>query len=335
VIPFTDATPLLDDHGSLRERFNEDGFIYLKGVVDRDLLLDLRAQITSVCDAHGWFAPGTDPLDAIPNVEPCVEGDERYFEVYDDVQRLEAFHAIPHDPTVISLLTPLLGVSAFPHPLGIARLMFPNNEDWFTPPHQDHPNNQGTQDLYACWIPLGDCPVDLGSLSLLRGSHQLGIAPLEYSLGPGNRRAALDERFQQLDWVGGDFELGDAVIFHSLTMHQSLPNTTDRMRLSVDYRFQREGEALTEGCLEPHFGRMTWDEIYHGWKRDELKYYWRDRQFTVVPWDPSFHQLSEEDHYRAMRVPSNWRREQLRLLVKELAKSGELRRRRRENSIES
>jgi hypothetical protein len=46
--------------------------------------------------------------------------------------------------------------------------------------------------------------VQLGGLSILRGSHRIGMAPLEFALGPGNRQAK-----------------------------------TDRMRLSVDYRFQR------------------------------------------------------------------------------------------------
>jgi ectoine hydroxylase-related dioxygenase (phytanoyl-CoA dioxygenase family) len=211
-----------------------------------------------------------------------------------------------------------LGGTAFPHPLGIARLIFPGNEEWATPPHQDFPNNQGTEDLYACWTPLGDCPVALGSLSLLRGSHRLGMAPLEFSLGPGNRRARLDERFQQRDWVGGDFELGDTVIFHSLTMHRSLPNVTDRLRLSVDYRFQREGEALTEGCLEPHFARLRWEDIYRNWSREDLKYYWHDKRYTVVPWDPTLHALSEDEQHATMRNPAHWRPDDRRQLAKEL-----------------
>lgn len=307
--PFADSTELLDQQEALRARLDEDGYVFVKGVVEKDMLWDVRSQITGICKAHGWFQPDTDPIDAITASQPWVEGEERYFEVYDEVQRLETFHAVPHHPSVRSLMKTLLGDSAFPHPLSIARLSFPSNESWATPPHQDHPNNQGTEDLYACWIPLGDCPVELGGLAVLPGSHRLGIAPLEFALGAGHRQAKLDERFEQLGWLGGDFELGDAIVFHSLTVHRALPNTTDRMRLSVDYRFQREDEPLTAGCLEPHFGRLSWEEIYRDWVRDDLKYYWREKQYTVVPWDATLHDLSEEEAEQGVKAWLYWVRE--------------------------
>ncbi len=308
MIDFTDSTNLLDDPSALRARFEEDGYIFLRDVVDRELLMELRRRIVSVCAAHSWFKPGTDPMDAIPRIEPRVEGEPLFFAVYDEVQKLEVLHAVPHDPSVRRCVTPLLGDTAFPHPLSIARLIFPDNDEWATPPHQDYLNNQGTTDLYACWMPLGDCPTELGSLSILRGSHHLGIAPLEASLGAGHRRAKLDERFDGLEWVGGNFRFGDAVVFHSLTVHRSLPNRSDRLRLSVDYRFQREGEPLTEECLHPHFGRVSWDDIYRDWTRDDLKYYWRAKRFTEVPWDAQKHAVSEDEYKEHIRLWLLWRK---------------------------
>jgi ectoine hydroxylase-related dioxygenase (phytanoyl-CoA dioxygenase family) len=307
MIPFTDSADLLDDHDALRSRFERDGFVFLRGVVDTDVLFDLRRRLTAVCAEHRWWRAGTDPLDAVPDIEPRVEGEKLFFEVYDDIQKLEALHAVPHHQSVRRLMTALLGESAFPHPLSIARLSFPDNDDWSTPPHQDYPNNQGTEDLYACWIPLGDCPVRMGSLTLLRGSHRLGVLPLRFSLGAGHRRAVLDERSADLEWVGGDFRAGDAVVFHSLAVHRALPNRSDRMRLSVDYRFQREGEPLTEGCLEPHFGRLGWEEIYRNWERDDLQYYWRDKAYDLATWDPSFHELSEEESENYVLLWLRWR----------------------------
>ena len=267
MLAFTDSTELLGEPEKLRLRFLEDGYVFLRGVIDRGILAEARARITDICAAHDWLEPGTDPLDAITSITARVDGDSDYDAAYDEIQALEAFHAVPHHASVKRCMVALLGETAFPHPLSIARLLFPQTR-WITPPHQDYPNNQGTIDLYACWMPLGDCPTELGSLAVLRGSHQFGVAPVEFGLGPGRTQIKRDERYEQLDWVGGDFEGGDAIIFHSLTVHRSLPNTTDRMRLSVDYRFQREGEPLTPGCLEPHFGRVHWDEIYPGWTRE-------------------------------------------------------------------
>jgi len=305
---FEDSSALLEDPGELRARFDRDGYVLLRGVVDPEVLLAARRAITGILHRHGWLDPSQDPMAAVPAGGPFVEGDARYLEAYDDVQRSEAFHAVPHHSSVRRCMTALLGPTAFPHPLSIARLVFPGNEEWTTPPHQDYPNNQGTMDLYACWMPLADCSVDDGTLSILRGSHRLGVAPLRAALGAGNRRAELDDRHDGLDWVGGDMRLGDALIFHSLTVHSAMPNRGGSMRLSIDYRFQREGEALTPGCLEPHFGRLSWDDIYAGWQRDDLRYYWQGKRYTVVEWDESYHAISDEDFESLLREWLRWRR---------------------------
>ena len=305
---FEDSTPLLGDPEALKARFAAEGYVLLRGVVDRDLLTEARRAITGVCAAHGWLDTAHDPMAAVPRSGPFVEGEDRFFEVYDDVQRLEAFHAVPHHPSVRRCMVALLGETAFPHPLSIARLVFPQNDEWTTPQHQDYPNNQGTRELYACWMPLADCSVEEGSLSILRGSHRFGVAPMRASLGAGNRRAELDERYGDLDWVCGDLGLGDALIFHSLTVHRALPNRGEAMRLSVDYRFQREGDALTNGCLEPHFGRLPWEDIYAGWQREELKYYWRAKTFTVEDWDPSLHEIDYDDAVEHVAEWIRWRK---------------------------
>src|SRR6266540_2989560 len=181
--------PKRDATASVAEEPAMAPFADSKDLVDKDMLMDVRSRTAAICAARGWFKPGTDAIDAITVAQPSVEGEERYFEVYDEIQKLEAFHAVPHHPTVRAYMTALLGDSAFPHPLSIARLSFPSNETWTTPPHQDYPNNQGTEDLYASWIPLSACPVELGGLSILRGSHKFGVAPLEFALGPGDRKS--------------------------------------------------------------------------------------------------------------------------------------------------
>ncbi|MDE0553523.1 MAG: phytanoyl-CoA dioxygenase, partial [Candidatus Poribacteria bacterium] len=63
--------------------------------------------------------------------------------------------------------------------------------------------------------------------------------------------------------------------FHSHAVHKALPNqTSDRIRLSVDYRYQGSSQPVTEGSLLPHFNRMGWDEIYTSWKSAQYQYYW-------------------------------------------------------------
>ena len=55
------------------------------------------------------------------------------------------------------------------------------------------------------------------------------------------------------------------------------------MRLSVDFRYQEEGEELTAPCLEPHFGRQSWERVYAGWRSPRWQYYWKALDYRLVP----------------------------------------------------
>ncbi len=321
--PFDDASALLSDPPALRQQFERDGYVYVRQLLDGDLLLNLRRQIVKICEECGWLKPGSDPMDAVSWTSPKVEGEEDYFDAYDRIQRLQDFHALAHEPPVMQLMRGLLGDTAFPHPLSIARLVFPESQEWSTPPHQDYVNNQGTEKLYACWIPLSDCPLSLGSISVLRGSHRLGLQPVEYALGAGHRQTSLSPQARSMDWVASDFKLGDVIAFHSLTIHRALPNDTDRMRLSVDFRYQAEGEDTTERCLRPHFEREEWEDIYRGWDREDLKYYWRNKRYNIVPWNTELGKLPDDHLAEAVRLQRKVNSDREKLAAKYAASPGQ------------
>lgn len=126
----------------------------------------------------------------------------------------------------------------------------------------------------------------MGGLAILEGSHRWGVLPLTGHLGAGNRCAVLpDDMLRECRWVTTEYSAGDVVLFPSLTVHAARHNFSPFFRLSVDFRYQREGEALTSGCLEPHFGSPSWEEIYADWKSDDLKYYWRDLDFRIADFE--------------------------------------------------
>ena len=172
-----------------------------------------------------------------------------------------------------------------PHPQKIARLWFPKYTDHTTPIHQDFVHFQGVYDTYTCWAPVGDCPIDLGGLAILPGTHKINaVHEHHFSLGAG----ALAIREEELpdNWVTTDYEIGDSLIFHSLTVHQALPNVTeDRLRVSLDNRYQSAEFAIAGHMLEPHLGgeeAITWDEVYETWSSTDLQYYWKDMELEAL-----------------------------------------------------
>lgn len=302
VAEFRESSELIDSIDALQQRMASDGYLFFRSLLPADVLLQLRKKITAVLAEQGWIRGGSSQMQAIAASLPHREGEEGYLRALREVVRLEELHSLAHRPELMQVMRAVLGETAFPHPLSITRVIFPHAPELSTPPHQDYPNNQGTTNLTAAWIPLGDCPREAGSLAILEGSNHFGLLPLQFHLGPGNRAAVLNEVLEKCRWVSSDFELGDVLLFPSLTVHRALDNLSgDRLRLSVDFRYQAEGEEMTPGCLKPHFECLEWDEIYQGWQSEDLQYYWRKKDFKEVPWQEKMHEIPGEHFDEAVR----------------------------------
>jgi ectoine hydroxylase-related dioxygenase (phytanoyl-CoA dioxygenase family) len=146
------------------------------------------------------------------------------------------------------------------------------------PGHGTHPHcdlvymGRGTHDLLTCWIPYGDVPLDLGGLIVLEDSHRKSDRIRTYlevdvdtycSNRPDQVKKALEEERwshpgrlstnpetlrQKLGgrWLTADWKAGDFITFKMNTVHASLDNQTDRIRLSSDTRYQRASEPADE-----------------------------------------------------------------------------------------
>lgn len=281
------SNDLLGDPKALRERLDTDSYLLFRQVVDPAKVMELRRAILAVLHSCGWIQGSVSLRDAKAVVRPVHEGMAEFAPVYDAIQRLEAFHTLAHDDDLLGVMRQVRGESVFPHPLKICRLGFPEHYEATTPPHQDFPNNQGTEALTATWLPVGDVSRDLGGVAILRGSHRFGLLPLTGHMGPGRRQALVpQELLEQCRWVTTDFRCGDVLVFPSLAVHAALHNITEfDLRISVDFRYQLEGEALTDVCLHPHFQRVTWPEVYRKWRSDRLQYYWKALDYEVVPFE--------------------------------------------------
>ena len=285
-LPMRSSSDLLGGPDALRSRLAEDSYLYFPGLLDRERVLAVRQDVLDVIKRLGWVNVRGDGIDMC-KVLPLREEDDEFIEGYKQVQRLQSFHELAHEPELLDAMQQVLGPTAFPHPLKIARLAFPDHYEASTPPHQDFPNNQGTESLTATWIPITDIEPELGGLAILRGSHRWGLLPMEGHIGAGNRTAIISpEMAEACRWVTADFRMGDVLLFPSLAVHASLHNASEfQMRLSVDFRYQLERQPLTPGCLEPHFGNQTWEEIYAGWDDDRLQYYWKGLKYKVVKFE--------------------------------------------------
>jgi hypothetical protein len=292
---FVDSTPLLGDAKALRARAQADGYLFFKKLLPREPLLELRRQMLEIVQRHGLLAPAHDLMDGVLDPDALARVPDEAMRddigmphaVYLDVQKLEFFHTLPHHPNFLALFRTLLGGDVLPHPRHIARMISSHRVVHATPPHQDFLYIQGAKQTWTCWFPVGDCPRTLGGLTALRGSHHKGVVAVRPAKGAGGLASLLCP--QEIDWVEGDYELGDVLTFHSCTVHKALPcRRRERIRLSCDIRFQSAGDLIDQGSLRPHVG-ATWDELYAGWKNPHVQYYWKKRELKISAWDESIH----------------------------------------------
>ena len=280
--PFVESQDLLDQPSTLRKRLQDDGYLFLKNLMDRGTLQSLLEDVLDICKKHDWLLEGSELLHRKGRAD-AYSGYFEFTNVYREMQKLENFHLLSHHPSIVSTLTGILGGQVFPHPRNIARITLPKSAKVTTPSHQDYVFIQGSQEFYSVWLPLSDCPQALGGLVVARGSHKDGILPTHEAEGTGGLCSIVDDQAQE--WHTSDFQLGDFIIFHSLTVHKALPNVTkDLLRVSCDFRYQLLAEPVVVwDSLRPHMQLHSWEDIYSNWNNDDCKYYWHQYELHVVP----------------------------------------------------
>ncbi len=290
--PFLDSTDVVNDELELRSRAQRDGYLFIRGLLSPDVLESLRLQFLKIaCDA-GWVRRDAPLEDAVANLDGfCVEPEPEYMGVYRHMYELQEFHALQHHPSLIGVIEGILEEPVMPHARIIGRTIFPQRDVFTTPPHQDFIPIQGTADTYTAWIPLGDIPPALGGLQIASGSHRRGVYDFRPAMGAGG--IAVTDPLEGT-WVNTPFKQGDVLIFHSMVVHKGVSNSSDRLRMSIDARYQKISDPIAPGSLLPHSQPHTWEEIYADWVSSDLQYYWQKWNMEVKAYDNSYHEKRDQ-----------------------------------------
>ena len=265
-----ESSTLLGDGPGLRDRLTTDGYLYFAGLLPREAVAAVRADVLGVLDRSGWLVAGSDVADGVPGVEWINEGDDLFFPMYRELQSLYSFHALAHHDALVAAIGRLLGDEVLVHPRKISRVTFPDNPFGTTPPHQDYRFIQGTPDVITAWVPLGDLTAGEGGLRVLAGSQHQGLRPPVSYDAVGGIGVAADDTLP--GWATTTFEMGDVLLFHSLTVHGAVPNRSHHLRISADYRYQAVRHPVTEGTLHPHYHPSIpdWPALTGGWASTDV-----------------------------------------------------------------
>ncbi|MCY3709209.1 MAG: phytanoyl-CoA dioxygenase family protein [Caldilineaceae bacterium] len=260
----------LEDIEELNCRFEADGYLYLPGLLDRDTLSAARlTMLEALADLD--FVDTDYPLsDGVAKREISVSAREMVGLSKDNGPLRQALYAGP----MIAFYEQFLGGPIRPLDFTWCRVKSSGTET-ATNPHYDIVfMGRGTKNLYTSWTPLGDIPRQMGGLMVLENSHRLEGVKTTYGRSDvdeycTNEPTARDTESGQKRWQGSgtgtfasdaialraelnsrwlttDYELGDLLVFSMYTMHASMDNLTNRLRLSTDTRYQLASEPVDE-----------------------------------------------------------------------------------------
>lgn len=277
-VPVDDVSPDL-----LQREIATRGYVLVRGVLPDLDLMPLMRDITQILYREGWLVPDFDPIRRLANPRAaCGDPDPTFKRIYQEVFSLERFHALPHHPALKRIMTMLVGNHVLIHPKPIGRLIFPHCENLTVHAHQDYRFMGGDPECYTVWIPLHDCPVNVGPLRILEGSHRLG--QLHHDRDNLHVPELPAQAVKKGKWVGGHVNAGDVLLFHSLTVHAASPNISNQLRISLDCRFQDFRRAINPSNLAfAGDSGKSWEKIYGNWRGDDLKYYWKKLSLTLQP----------------------------------------------------
>jgi hypothetical protein len=95
--------------------------------------------------------------------------------------------------------------------------------------------------IVSVWFPFADATVLNGCLRVIPGSHRKAI--VDHCPSDSTGLSIPDRLVRAGDAVAVPMRAGSALFFHRRLIHESLDNaTTDEVRISADFRFQRIGE---------------------------------------------------------------------------------------------
>jgi hypothetical protein len=265
-----DSSYFVNDPEALRERMEEDGYLYLRGFFERGQVMAARRSILRQAEADGFLEPGTDLMDGItragakapsfqpryaqtPEVQGLLYG-ERALDFYRGYFGEEVRH---YDFTWLRFAGKGLG----------------------TRPHCDvvYMGRGEREKLRTAWIPMGDVPLSLGGLMVLEGSHRQHERLRHYLerdvdtyCTNGRHAEAIESGRKDWEWDGSlsvdpvslrqklggrwlttEYAAGDLLTFTMHTVHASVDNQLDRFRISTDSRYQPASKPADQRWIGP------------------------------------------------------------------------------------
>jgi len=253
-----DSSALRNDPVALRAKLHEKGYLFLRSFFSRELINETRQALLARVNQPGVFDT-RHPLDE----GVLLSGAKPPGLSHEVLKEIAEVRRVVFGPELTVFYERLLegDIRHFDHIWGRAM-----GKGQGTRPHCDIVYmGRGTRKLCTAWIPYGDVSYEIGGLMILEDSHLQADRIKNYLqsdvdtyckndpqrngwkfLGAlSNNPASLREKLGGR-WLSADFQMGDLLTFSMETIHGSIDNQSDRVRISTDTRYQLASEPIDE-----------------------------------------------------------------------------------------
>lgn len=254
----------INDVVELQKRFDQDGYLYIKNYLDKDLILECREQITDELMQQ----------DLIDKNWPAIFGvakkDAGYVFKPEVIEKCPSVKKLLYSGKMIDFYKKFYEEDIRHYDYTWLRAIGPGKG---TNPHCDLPYmGRGTHRHMTAWVPYGEIDYKLGGLMVLENSfnrmdllekyvyrdvdeycenksrdvEKVKKGEWVFSGTLSHNPVAIQKKFGGR-WLVTEYEPGDFLTFGMFTVHASLDNQSEnRFRISSDSRYQRASEPIDE-----------------------------------------------------------------------------------------
>lgn len=274
----------------LRQRFDEDGYLFFRNVLDRNMVTQTRLDILDVLRKFRLIPQNelSEPMWSGKNLGDPIE-------IQTAIYALKSYEELRKCNEVMEIMEQLWGTSIYCWKDAPVRTQ-PPKAATSTPAHQDYQLFFRGGRFSVGWIPLMDIDENVGGVELAPGSHKI-LSEKDYVLLKGRyvtSRAYSQEAAEKAIWlpqipqekIGGfvrtNYEVGDLLVMHDSVAHRSVPNSSKKIRLSMDTRFQPQDSSIpwyakVTDCEQERYLRRSEDAMVQAGATQEQmqRIFWR------------------------------------------------------------
>ena len=260
---------------SQQDHFEREGYVVVRGAIDPDrYIAPILREYESVLDrlAEELRAAGriSSLYEGLPFgerfVEICAESNETNAQCFDfSLPQINIRHDTPmwhgravfrmlRCPDLLDLVESFIGPEIYSNPVQHVRIKVPESREARDPVsgalkmgatnwHQDNgvvlPEADDAQ-ILTVWFPLRRADIEHGCLQVVPGSHRQGLMD-HCPAGPGGLQVP-EQVASREHAIPLPMNCGDLLFIDKLTLHNSLPNLSDEIRISFDLRYNPIGQ---------------------------------------------------------------------------------------------